>query len=76
MNRGLILIGLSLSLMGGGLKSYAQQGQGGNQRPGREGPALGQAAPDFKLKDAAGKEVTLSSFKDRQPVVLVFGSYT
>jgi ferric-dicitrate binding protein FerR (iron transport regulator) len=37
----------------------------------------GQVAPDFTLKTLDGKsEVTLSSFKDRRPVVLVFGSYT
>ncbi len=37
----------------------------------------GDAAPDFTLKMMAGKEtVTLSSFKDKRPVALIFGSYT
>jgi hypothetical protein len=38
---------------------------------------VGDPAPDFSLpvlkKD---KEVKLSSFKDKKPVVLIFGSYT
>ncbi|MCZ7646198.1 MAG: HEAT repeat domain-containing protein [Planctomycetota bacterium] len=33
---------------------------------------VGAPAPDFALKDSAGKEWTLSSFKDKQMVVLVF----
>jgi len=42
------------------------------------GPGVGQAAPDFKLKSLADpkKEVQLSSFKGKKPVVLIFGSYT
>lgn len=32
----------------------------------------GAPAPDFALKDSAGNEWTLSSFKDKQMVVLVF----
>src|SRR5271168_3303516 len=38
---------------------------------------VGDAAPDFTLKTVDGaKEVQLSSFRGKQPVVLVFGSYT
>ena len=39
--------------------------------------AVGDPAPDFTLPlyDRSGS-VTLSSFRGRQPVVLVFGSYT
>lgn len=57
----------------------------GQQRPGRRGGDLrtpdtlrvGDAAPDFKLKTKDGsREVTLSSFKGKRPVVLIFGSYT
>jgi AhpC/TSA family len=33
---------------------------------------VGAAAPDFTLPDATGRPVTLSSFRDRTPVVLVF----
>lgn len=38
---------------------------------------LGDKAPDFTLRKMEGKgEVRLSSFTDKKPVVLVFGSYT
>jgi len=37
----------------------------------------GDPAPDFKLKTRDGsREVQLSGFKGKRPVVLVFGSYT
>ena len=34
--------------------------------------ALNTPAPDFALPDFEGREVRLSSFRGRQPVVLVF----
>ena len=38
---------------------------------------VGDMAPDFTLKSPDGKQtVTLSSFRDKRPVALVFGSYT
>ncbi len=38
---------------------------------------VGDMAPDFALKTAdRSAEVSLSSFRGRQPVVLVFGSHT
>lgn len=38
---------------------------------------VGDVAPDFTLADPEGKKtVTLSSFQGKQPVVLVFGSFT
>ncbi|MCA1563142.1 MAG: hypothetical protein LC753_09830 [Acidobacteria bacterium] len=38
---------------------------------------VGDVAPDFALRTTDGKSrVQLSSFRGRQPVVLVFGSYT
>jgi len=40
------------------------------------GPEVGQPAPDFKLKLLDGKEVQLASFKEKKPVVLIFGSCT
>ena len=42
------------------------------------GPSVGDPAPDFKLKtlEDSGKDVQLSSFKEKKPVVLLFGSYT
>jgi len=38
--------------------------------------AVGQDAPDFSLKDQHGNEVTLSSFRGRDNVVLVFYPFT
>ncbi len=41
------------------------------------GPRVGEEAPDFTLFSPDGKnEVTLSKFRGRQPVVLVFGNFT
>ena len=38
---------------------------------------VGDVAPDFTLSLVKGKgEVTLSSFRDKKPVVLIFASYT
>jgi hypothetical protein len=38
---------------------------------------VGDAAPDFTLSDPQGKQkVTLSSFREKRPVILIFGSYT
>ena len=44
----------------------------------RRGPTrVGEMAPDFSLPTIDhAREVTLSSFRGKQPVVLVFGSYT
>ena len=37
----------------------------------------GDIAPDFHLKTKDGKrEIALSEFKGKKPVVLIFGSYT
>ena len=37
----------------------------------------GDMAPDFTLKSPAGKQkTTLSSYRGKKPVALVFGSYT
>ena len=33
---------------------------------------VGQAAPDFTLEDADGKNITLSDFRNNKSVVLVF----
>lgn len=33
---------------------------------------VGQAAPDFTLKDVQGRTIRLSDFRGRQHVVLVF----
>ena len=44
-------------------------------RASRPGLARGEEAPDFTLPDASGRPVTLSSFRGKRPVVLVFGSF-
>ena len=42
-----------------------------------EGPRPGAVAPDFTLTSHDGKaKVTLSDFRGRKPVVLIFGSFT
>ncbi len=41
------------------------------------GPRVGEVPQDFSLKRLGSPDrVSLSSFKNRQPVALVFGSYT
>jgi peroxiredoxin len=43
----------------------------------KRAPKDGDMAPDFTLADISGTEsVTLSDFRGKKPVVLVFGSYT
>jgi len=43
----------------------------------RQAPRLGDMAPDFTLYDIAGTEsVTLSGFRGKRPVALIFGSFT
>jgi mycoredoxin-dependent peroxiredoxin len=39
-------------------------------------PDVGDDAPDFSLKDQGGNEVTLSSFRGKDNVVLVFYPFT
>ncbi len=42
-----------------------------------QAPKAGDLAPDFTLSDISGtKSVTLSDFRGKKPVALVFGSYT
>lgn len=43
-----------------------------------EGPKVGRLAPDFSLPkhDDEDKNITLSSFRGKKPVVLIFGSFT
>ena len=43
----------------------------------KQSPKVGMKAPDFELSDVAGKETfKLSEFAGKQPVALVFGSFT
>jgi hypothetical protein len=39
-------------------------------------PSLGEAAPDFVLRDLDGKELRLKDFVGKQPIVIEFGSYS
>lgn len=40
-------------------------------------PKAGDLAPDFTLSDISGTEsVTLSDFRGKKPVALIFGSFT
>jgi hypothetical protein len=42
-----------------------------------EGPALNAPAPDFELKtQTGGRSIRLSSYREKKPVVLIFGSFT
>ena len=36
------------------------------------GPAVGETAPDFRLRDQFGQDVSLSAFRGRKAVALVF----
>jgi hypothetical protein len=47
----------------------------GRQFQASAGRRPGFAAPDFTLPDSSGKPVTLSNFRGKRPVVLVFGSF-
>jgi hypothetical protein len=50
------------------------QGELGSPFP---GPRVGTTAPDFTLPTQDGKsEITLSQFRGKKPVVLIFGSFT
>lgn len=55
-----------------------RRGGGGANDLRREGKLkVGDDAPDFNLKKIDGKsKVKLSEFEDKQPVFLIFGSYT
>ena len=42
-----------------------------------QAPRAGDLAPDFSLFDISGEEsITLSDFRGKKPVALIFGSYT
>lgn len=42
-----------------------------------QAPKVGDLAPDFTLSDISGTEsITLSDFRGKKPVALIFGSYT
>ena len=69
-------------LAGAELRGSAAAGTGRTARDeaatrGARAPAVGELAPDFKLKLKDGKTtVTLSAQRGKKPVALIFGSYT
>jgi hypothetical protein len=42
----------------------------------KEKPAVGEAAPDFILRDPDGRDFHLAAEAAKQPVVIEFGSFT
>ena len=70
----------SLDKNGDGVLSKADWETGSGRGRGGSGdaPQAGQVAPDFSLTEIRDKNktVTLSSFTDKQPVALIFGSCT
>ena len=76
-----LLLSAAIVLSLSAIESSAQQRNQGREKARRlmSGVNLkvGQMAPDFALKTKEqDKTVTLSSFRGKKPVVLVFGSYT
>ncbi len=80
-----LTIGLcGLLLWGGNLQAQSKKDSKGEiNAPAAKGERLpdklrvGDPAPDFTLPDPhCKKQTTLSSFKGKKPVVLVFASYT
>jgi len=56
---------------------YRKSLMAAQKRVDAKAPRAGDMAPDFTLYDIEGKNsVTLSSFRGKKPVALVFGSYT
>ncbi len=42
-----------------------------------QAPKVGDIAPDFSLRDAKGQNpLRLSDFRKKEPVALIFGSFT
>ena len=61
----------------GAVFKYRMEHRTWQQERDAEAPKEGDLAPDFTLRDSTGSQaVTLSEFRGRRPVVLVFGSFT
>jgi cytochrome oxidase Cu insertion factor (SCO1/SenC/PrrC family) len=73
MSRWLVLLLLAISLAGA--PAWAQLGakDGADLAPtDLNRVKVGQSAPDFSLEDVSGKPITLSDFRGKKTVVLVF----
>jgi Ca2+-binding EF-hand superfamily protein len=65
------------SMGGRGGRGAGRGNRGGRGDRPMTGPAVGTVAPDFQLQPPEGGEtVILSGFRAKQPVALIFGSYT
>lgn len=75
---GRIVLVAALTL-GAAAAAHAQDAREAGARAKRvdRAPKQGAVAPDFTLRSLDGEtEVSLSALRGRQPVVLIFGSYT
>lgn len=61
---------LAAASLAASIPSFAQEAKPAPPPPPKI--KVGSVAPDFTLKDQAGKEVTLSSFRGKKNVVLAF----
>ena len=57
--------------------SYRKKAMNRQKMLNAQAPKAGDIAPDFTLSNISGTEsVTLSDFRGKKPVALIFGSYT
>ena len=56
---------------------YRRKIMGRQKNLDHQAPKLGDVAPDFTLHDITGTEaVSLSDYRGKKPVALIFGSFT
>jgi peroxiredoxin len=54
-----------------------QEANNWQKRFNAQAPKIGDIAPDFELYDIAGEnQIRLSQYRGKQPVALIFGSFT
>jgi peroxiredoxin len=59
------------------MKKYREEAMVWQNKYDRSAPRAGDLAPDFTLSDINGENsLTLSDFRGKKPVVLIFGSFT
>jgi peroxiredoxin len=59
------------------MKKYRNEAMVWQKKYDRSAPRAGDLAPDFTLSDINGENsLTLSDFRGKKPVVLIFGSFT
>ncbi|MDQ3621703.1 MAG: redoxin domain-containing protein [Verrucomicrobiota bacterium] len=77
MMKALASLAATVAFVALALPASAQQKANKRDLRMRDTVRVGDEAPDFTLKTQDGaREVRLSSFRGKRPVVLVFGSYT